>query len=168
MTAIVSRLRVIVALGTIAGLLLSQTLWLSVRTHPLAPVWDFLRPVPPPFDYLALAAMLGLLVWIAIASRPALPVAVFVVLVIAYAACDQSRWQPWLYQYLFMLVALARRDGPLDTCRLIVAAIYFWSGAHKIRSLRGTRCLGCWAGCRTPRFWDTLRRLPKWRSRWDC
>jgi hypothetical protein len=60
MTAIVSRLRVTVALGTIAGLLLSHTLWLNVRTYPLAPLWDLLHPVPPPFDYLVLGAMLGL------------------------------------------------------------------------------------------------------------
>jgi hypothetical protein len=132
MVAIVSRLRVTVALGTIAGLLLSRTLWFSVRTYPLVPVWDLLRPVPPPLDYVVLAAMLGLLVWIAIGSRPALPVAAFVVIAMAYAACDQSRWQPWFYQYLFMLVALARRDAPLDLCRLIVATVYFWSGAHKI------------------------------------
>src|SRR5690349_15212665 len=109
MTAIASRLRVTVALGTIAGLLLSHTLWLSVRTYPPAPVWDLLRPVPPPLDYVVLAAMLGVLVWIAIGSRPALPVAAFVVIAMAYAACDQSRWQPWFYQYLFMLVALAAR-----------------------------------------------------------
>jgi hypothetical protein len=31
-----------------------------------------------------------------------------------------------------MLVAIARSDTPLDICRLIVAAVYFWSGAHKI------------------------------------
>src|SRR5205807_646305 len=73
-----------------------------------------------------------LLVWIAIASRPAIPVTAFIAIAVAYAACDQSRWQPWFYQYLFMLAVLCRRDSPLDTCRFIIAAVYFWSGAHKI------------------------------------
>jgi hypothetical protein len=47
---------------------------------------------------------------------------------------DQSRLQPWCYQYAFMLIALALPDSSaaFNACRLIVAAIYFWSGAQKL------------------------------------
>ena len=128
----ISWLKAIVTLGVIAGLVLSPRLWLSSRACRLVPVWDFLQPLPPPFDYLVLVIMLGLLLWIAVASRPAIPVAAFLAIAIGYAMSDQSRWQPWFYQYLFMLAALSRRDSSLDICRLIVAAVYFWSGAHKI------------------------------------
>jgi hypothetical protein len=53
------------------------------------------------------------------------------------AAEDQSRWQPWFYQYVLMLLALAlagagRPEAALNTCRLIVAATYFWSGLAKL------------------------------------
>ncbi|MCA1728235.1 MAG: hypothetical protein LC751_02125, partial [Actinobacteria bacterium] len=51
---------------------------------------------------------------------------------------DESRLQPWFYQYCFMLAALClcgisrigARDA-LNACRLIVAATYFWSGLQK-------------------------------------
>jgi uncharacterized membrane protein YphA (DoxX/SURF4 family) len=47
---------------------------------------------------------------------------------------DQSRWQPWFYQYLFMLLALggAQPAASLNTCRLIVVCTYFWSGLQKL------------------------------------
>ena len=51
---------------------------------------------------------------------------------------DESRLQPWFYQYSFMLAAFCLygwgRMGASDafnTCRLIVAATYFWSGLQK-------------------------------------
>lgn len=55
----------------------------------------------------------------------------FVGLALVYALFDQSRWQPWFYQYVFMLVALAWFPA-LNVCRLIIVCIYFWSGVQKI------------------------------------
>jgi hypothetical protein len=52
---------------------------------------------------------------------------------------DESRLQPWFYQYLFMTFALAAhtwRDGdarePLRACAFVVASVYFWSGVQKL------------------------------------
>ncbi|HEV3331952.1 MAG TPA: MauE/DoxX family redox-associated membrane protein [Bryobacteraceae bacterium] len=137
-------LKVVVSTGLIAGFLLSPKLWLSSRMYPLTPVSRFLQPIPRPYDYVILVALLLLLAGIAVAARPAKALAAFVVLAAAYALYDQSRWQPWFYQYSFMLAALClfyanpkdagRRDSALDTCRFIVAAVYFWSGVHKANS----------------------------------
>jgi hypothetical protein len=51
---------------------------------------------------------------------------------------DESRLQPWFYQYCFMLAAfclfgLSRvgASDALNACRLIVVATYFWSGLQK-------------------------------------
>jgi len=51
---------------------------------------------------------------------------------------DQNRLQPWFYQYSFMLGAVGlcnlgrlSAEGALNTCRLIVAFTYFWSGLQK-------------------------------------
>jgi uncharacterized membrane protein YphA (DoxX/SURF4 family) len=64
---------------------------------------------------------------------------IWTVAALAFAALaavgDQSRCQPWFYQYAVMLAALAfsaRSDAGLHTSRLIVAAIYFWSGLQKL------------------------------------
>jgi hypothetical protein len=69
---------------------------------------------------------------------------IFTTLVIMaiFAFFDQMRWQPWFYQYFFMLAILGlfswnyadteKRQAVLNTSRLIVASIYFFSGLQKI------------------------------------
>src|SRR5688572_8473665 len=56
------------------------------------------------------------------------------------ASRDQMRWQPWFYQYAFMLAALGfcspdvheeKRETLLNSYKLIVANIYFYSGLQK-------------------------------------
>jgi uncharacterized membrane protein YphA (DoxX/SURF4 family) len=84
-----------------------------------------------------LVVLLGLLLPIAGVKRPRIFIAVFVLLAVGAAWQDQSRWQPWFYQYLFMLAAIGlappeRQDAALNTCRLIMASIYVWSGLAKL------------------------------------
>jgi uncharacterized membrane protein YphA (DoxX/SURF4 family) len=130
----VFRLRVTVAAGLIAGLLLSPKLWVSTRLYPLTPVAEFLKPLAYPFDYAVYVVLLALLAIVAAAPKPRWWIAAAVVLLAALCAQDQSRLQPWCYQYAFMLLALALpdADASLNICRLIVASIYFWSGAQKL------------------------------------
>jgi hypothetical protein len=59
-----------------------------------------------------------------------------------YVFFDQMRLQPWFYQYFFMLATLGlfswnytdakKQRAVLNTQRLIVASIYFFSGLQKI------------------------------------
>ncbi|MCM3869962.1 MAG: hypothetical protein ND895_04620 [Pyrinomonadaceae bacterium] len=135
-------LRITLAIGCLCGLLLSRKLWLSSRSYPLTPVYEKLPPIPPPFDYVPFVALLLLLVIIAINSRPLVPIVAFLVVGLFLCLSDQSRLQPWFYQYAIMLAAFAfyLRNNPdehnqrvlLNTCRLIIAASYFWSGLQKI------------------------------------
>src|SRR4051794_19909880 len=108
----------------IAGLLLSLRLWLSSRFYPQAPVFARLHPVRPPFDSIVLGAMIALLIWAAIASRPAKAIAGFLALAATYTLFDQSRLQPWFYQYALMLGACVLPGGRA-ACRFIVAGVYF-------------------------------------------
>jgi hypothetical protein len=119
-----------------AGLLPAHKLWLSERFYPQTPVWPSWKPLPFPFDVAALLTLLVLLLLIAAAPKPARWIAAFAVLAIALALLDQSRWQPWFYQYLFMLIAvgLGGEAAALNTCRLIVVSIYLWSGLQKAHS----------------------------------
>jgi hypothetical protein len=131
----------IAALAMIAGLLLSPNLWVSSRTYPLIPLFDFVPPLSYPLDY-ALFGLFILLVsgvavfggrrvagWFAVAA---------VVLAALLALQDISRLHPWFYQYSFMLAAVGlfglgrlSAEGALNTCRLIVAFTYLWSGLQK-------------------------------------
>jgi hypothetical protein len=129
-------LKIAIAGGLLAGLLLSPKLWLSSRFYPQTPVLPFLRPIPFPIDYAVYALLLLLLVTIAVVPRPAKPIAAFLCLAAVLALLDQSRWQPWFYQYLFMLLALGLSSrspaAAMNTCRLIVVCTYFWSGLQKV------------------------------------
>jgi hypothetical protein len=134
------RLRAVIAAGLIAGLLLSPKLWVSTRFYPLTPVMQFLKPLPYPFDYAVYILLLALLAVTAVAphlSSARWWMTASVLLVAALCAQDQSRLQPWCYQYAFMLIGGAcfsrpNAEASLNVCRLIVAAIYFWSGAQKL------------------------------------
>ena len=134
--------KLVVAVGCICGFLLSHRLWISSRTFPLVPLVSSMPRLAYPFDYAWFGLLLLLLVAIAVSWKPRGYILAFVVLLAISCAMDQCRWQPWVYQYLFMLAALGlfswqETDSPgqfnaLNICRLIVASIYFFSGLQKI------------------------------------
>jgi uncharacterized membrane protein YbaN (DUF454 family) len=135
-------LKIILASGCFAGLLLSARLWLSARDYPLTPVTEKLPAVPQPLDYVLFISLLVLLILIAAAARPFKYAAAFLLVALFLCLSDQSRWQPWFYQYLFMLAAVCfySREGSdarqqkalLNACRMIVVGVYFWSGVQKL------------------------------------
>lgn len=122
-------LRVAIVAGALAGMALSYKLWLSARFYPLTPVFPFLKPIPHPFDYVLFG---GALLALACCAFTARLIPIFATLAVALALGDQSRWQPWFYQYFFLLLGVALASP--NACRLIVASIYFWSGAQKLNS----------------------------------
>ncbi len=134
-------LKITLAVAMLCGLMLSPRLWLTDRTYPQVPVWDALSPLPPPLDWLLLGGVVAALGAIGVAPRPRLALCVFVGIAALYSLWDQTRWQPWFYQYLFMFAVLAFGPAPddeehaqagLNACRLIVASIYVWSGLQKL------------------------------------
>jgi hypothetical protein len=122
-------LRVAIAAGTFAGMVLSHKLWLSARFYPLTPVFRFLKPIPSPFDTVLFGGTLVALAASAITSRL---IPIFATLAIVLAVCDQSRLQPWFYEYFFLLLGVAFVSP--NACRLIVASTYFWSGIQKFNA----------------------------------
>jgi len=131
-----------VVLAVLVGIALSPRLWISTRSYPLVPIFNGLPSIPFPLDYLVAAALVGLL-GIALFSAQPRKYLIGSVGVFGILFClDQSRGQPWCYQYFLMLGALSfyswRRERgqqletALNTCRLIVASIYFWSGVQKL------------------------------------
>ncbi len=122
-------LRIALAAGTIAGMVLSHRLWLSGRSYPLTPVFPLLKPIPSPLDKVLFAATL--LALAASALTPRL-IPVFASLAVFLALGDQSRLQPWFYEYFFLLLGVAFASP--NACRLIVASTYFWSGIQKFNA----------------------------------
>jgi len=125
--------RSIAAAGLAAGMLLSLRLWISTRLYPLTPVLPFLRPLPSPWDRVLLFATVAFAaaaLWPGL-RRPATAGLIGTALLLAIG--DQSRWQPWFYQYLLMFGAIFFAEArALDVCRLLVVCTYFWSGLQKL------------------------------------
>ena len=133
-------LRIALAAGLVAGLLLSPNLWISTRSYPLTHLWDAVPPLPYPADHALFGLLMVLVTGVGVARGRAIGWLGISALVVAafFVVQDESRLQPWFYQYSFMLAAFCLfrlgRVGALDAlnaCRLIVAATYFWSGLQK-------------------------------------
>jgi uncharacterized membrane protein YphA (DoxX/SURF4 family) len=145
--------KTVVVSGFLAGFLLSRRLWVSHRFYPLIPIFPGLPHIPTLLEGIFFAALLLLLILIGVATRPRAYILAFAALLLFFALFDQTRWQPWAYLYLFMLLGLAcfswkphdirGQENALNICRLIVVATYFYSGLQKMnpRFVVGTAAL---------------------------
>ena len=98
--------------------------------------------IPAPLDYVLYAAMFAMLIAIAMVARPSKWIGFFVALAIVIALFDQSRWQPWFYQYLIMLIAVGLSEQRIcdEYCRLVMVCTYFWSGLQKTNRRLHPQC----------------------------
>lgn len=136
-------LRAAVACAYAFGILLSQGLWFGFgRTIPRAPLLGLLpRPVSS-HDYLFSILLLAALALAVATGRSRRYLLAAVLLTALLVVSDQTRLQPWVYQYLLMLALLAcvrpGVEGDADAAhvlaanRFVVAALYFWGGAQKL------------------------------------
>jgi hypothetical protein len=139
-------LRFVVVAGYLAGILLSRRLWFGAgRTFPRAPVVSGMPPFILVHDYLLSILLVAALALSLLSKQPRRYLVAVVALTALLALFDLSRLQPWVYQYVLMLAVLAcyatqRRDRPavaqqdavLGISQLIIAMLYFWSGAQKL------------------------------------
>jgi hypothetical protein len=96
-------LRIAVAAGLVAGLLLSPNLWISTRSYPLTPLWDAVPPLPYPADYALFGLLVVLVTGGGIARGRAIGWLGIGALVMAafFGVQDESRLQTWFYQFCF-------------------------------------------------------------------
>lgn len=124
------------------GLVMSSRLWIGPRTYPLSPVLSFPPSSIYPIDLFLYAALFVLGGAILVSPRPQKFIFSFLGIVIVFCLLDQTRWQPWVFQYGFLLAALALfswdsddiggRERTLNVARLIVATTYIFSGLQKL------------------------------------
>jgi predicted DCC family thiol-disulfide oxidoreductase YuxK len=135
-------LKSMVVLVFCVGLIMSSRLWIGPRTYPLAPALSFLPASIYPADLFLYAALFVLAGAILVSARPQKFIFAFLGVVIVFCLLDQTRWQPWIYQFGFLLAALALfswdsddaegREQALNIARLIVATTYIFSGLQKL------------------------------------
>jgi hypothetical protein len=134
-------LKTTVILAFCIGLSMSPRLWIGPRSYPPAPVSSMLPviDVAAPGLYVALFALAAAAL---VVPKPRWVIAAFLAVIAAFCMTDQTRWQPWVFQYSFLLAAVALYSGngadvdgdrrALNIARLIVASTYIFSGLQKI------------------------------------
>ena len=149
MTSTVARLnylRIATSGAYVCGILLSRRLWFGAgRTFPRVPIVNSLPPFILANDYLLSVLLLVALILSLASKRPTRYLLAIVTLTALLVLFDLTRLQPWVYQYVVMLAVLACWQsrsadlaGPalsgviLTLNQLVIAALYFWSGAQKL------------------------------------
>jgi predicted DCC family thiol-disulfide oxidoreductase YuxK/uncharacterized membrane protein YphA (DoxX/SURF4 family) len=135
-------LKIAVMVFFCVGLFMSARAWIGPRSYPEAPVLSALPAIGGLLAYGLFAALFGLAAVILVSPRPQKWIAAFLVIIGVFCVFDQTRWQPWVFQYAFMLTTLALfswdrddvdgRQRALNILRLVVAATYVFSGLQKL------------------------------------
>jgi predicted DCC family thiol-disulfide oxidoreductase YuxK len=134
-------LKLAIMIAFCTGLAMSPHLWTGPRSFPTAPIFGLtftLNHILADFLYIALFLLSAMAI---ASSKPQKYFAAFLSIIAVFCALDQIRWQPWVFQYSFLIGALAlfswRADDAvglqrtLNIARLIVATTYIYSGLQK-------------------------------------
>ena len=128
---------VITAFFWLIAKLISYKLWTSNRLFPLAPAFEFLNDLP--LWYHLLFYYISICCLVVSMLRPAI-IVVFILFLSELFSCmaDQNRWQPWEYQYLFIILMLLLNRKHLNyfipAVGVIIISIYFYSGISKLNN----------------------------------
>ena len=128
--------------GFCIGLSMSSALWIGPRSFPFVPVLPTSVEIEGNAAIVLYGALFTLAAAALLARWPRWFIVAFLGVMLVFCLEDQTRWQPWVFQYslLMAVIALVPLDGQasqqraLDLGRLIVAFTYIFSGLQKINS----------------------------------
>ncbi len=128
----------LVCLFWIIAKIISWKVWTSNRIFPVVPPFSFL--FVPSFIHIILfsLSLLALSFLLLYPARTALQLGLIVIELFS-CLLDQNRWQPWEYQYIFIILAFIinkKNDiSALTTIVFILITFYFFSGFNKCNSV---------------------------------
>jgi hypothetical protein len=134
-------LRRLTSAALLCGIALSINLWFPIsRSLPRAPLFIALpQNVVPPVEYFLSSLLSAALVALILVKRPMKFLILAIVTLAPLCLLDQTRLQPWVYQYLAVLVVIALDHQQkrlslltLSALQLIVASLYIWGGLQKL------------------------------------
>lgn len=115
--------------------LISYKVWLTGRVFPIVPVSEIFENMPPYIHAtLFIISITSLLTLIVRPTLQIIPYVLFFTEIFSMLA-DYSRWQPWEFQYLFILFIFTLNRNNKDiinTISFLLAALYFYSGLQKL------------------------------------
>jgi hypothetical protein len=137
-------LKTAVILAFCIGLSMSSHLWVGPRSYPAIPVFTLLPAIDGFVADCLFAAIFVLSAAILIAPKPRRLIAALLAITVVFCLLDQTRWQPWVFQYSILLAMLALfswksddtagQQRTLNIARLVIASTYVLSGLQKLNS----------------------------------
>jgi predicted DCC family thiol-disulfide oxidoreductase YuxK len=137
-------LKVTIIVAFCVGLTLSAHAWIGPRSFPLSPVVAALPTLDAFFAYALYGALFVLAALILVLPKPQLCIGGFLSIVVVFCALDQTRWQPWVFLYSFLLTTLAcfswdsedaaGQKRTANIARLVMAGTYVFSGLQKLNA----------------------------------
>ena len=137
-------LRIIICAGLLLGIAFSHELWFPIsRTFPRAPlVFALPENAVLIFEWALSSVLVISLALTAFARRPKIFPAFIIFSLLLLAFFDQTRMQPWAYQYLLIFAVYCRHDWKNDDkpaaeqtiglAQIVIAGLYVWSGIQKL------------------------------------
>ncbi len=125
------------ALGLLSGIVLSWPLWYAAaRTlFPLLPVVGEAHREAAGWSLFNISALLLSFAAVLIFSTKKIPIVILLVCLLLLCGLDLNRLQPWVWLYgLVLAIVLFGQSATetRDTLRWLIAAVYIWSGFHKL------------------------------------
>lgn len=115
--------------------LISYKVWLADRFFPVVPSFTFLPEFPSWLHLFLFAASLFLLVFLLIFPKKNSLLLSLLIIEMLTCSLDVTRWQPWEYQYLFIvfIFLLNKKNDKnfLSAIVFLLSMIYIFSGMHK-------------------------------------
>lgn len=114
---------------------MSWKVWLSDRIFPVVSPFEFLVAPSPVHLLLYILSLIAIAVLLIFPTQRKIQVSIIVIELLS-CLLDQNRWQPWEYQYIFIIFALfINYKDPkkaVSSIAFIFIAVYFFSGIGKI------------------------------------
>jgi uncharacterized membrane protein YphA (DoxX/SURF4 family) len=134
-------LKIVVVAAFCIGLALGPQLWIGPRSFPAVPLIGGLPAIDGWLAYALFVSLFILAAAILVSPKPQRSIAAFLAVIGVFCMADQTRWQPWVFLYGFLLLTLALyswdsrdsagRRSALDIARLMIACTYIFSGLQK-------------------------------------
>ena len=127
----------VMSLAFLIGLFISYKLWLSNRDFPLCPIFDFdfIQFHNKSLDTFFLSAFV-LLLFLSVIYSNLIILGITILILSLFICQDINRLQPWVYIYFtfYLLIFISKllKRNYLNSFQLVLIAIYFWSGIHKL------------------------------------
>ena len=125
------RLRMILLVACLVGLIIAAPLWWNTRSFPLLPIASWFPILPGPWDKVLFGYVLASLLAACRFYRPSILFFLCATLFMFFE--DQNRGQPWFYLYwVLMLLTILPDTAAIGGGRMVLSALYLWSGIHKL------------------------------------